>query len=102
MKKSFLALVTALAMGLTSISLTRPATAQMNAPVITAKAIPKEEAEKKYPPANGRSYPVADRAERGTPGFFKSPYTGRLYDCRDLNHGDLILDETAKKVFVRP
>jgi hypothetical protein len=102
MKKSaviVLSLFTLIGMGL------QPLRAQGAAPIITAKPIPREEAAKKYPPPNGKQYPPAERissAEHGTPGFFKSPYSNRVYDCREIKPGELVLDETAKKVFVRP
>jgi hypothetical protein len=83
----------------------QPVRAQGAAPVITAKTISREEAAKKYPPPNGKSYPFAERissAEHGTPGFFKSPYSSRVYDCREIQPGQLVLDENTKKVFVRP
>jgi len=76
------------------------------------KIISKEEAAKKYPPPNGKSYPsgsdlaiLSGGATGGsTWGYIKSPYSGNVYDCRKgkARVGDLILDESVNKVFVRP
>ena len=75
-----------------------------------AKVITADEAAKKYPPPNGqKSYPagmdagVADDIGSAThTGFVKSPYSTRVYDCRKVAHGALVLDDGANKVFVRP
>jgi hypothetical protein len=37
-----------------------------------------------------------------TGGFVRSPYSSRVYDCRKVGHGALILDEGAKKLFRAP
>jgi len=76
------------------------------------KIISKEEAAKKYPPPNGKFYPpgsdltVLNGGATGgsTWGYIKSPYSGNVYDCRKgkAHVGDLILDESVNKVFVRP
>jgi hypothetical protein len=76
------------------------------------KIISKEEAAKKYPPPNGKSYPpgsdlavLTGGATGGsTWGYIKSPYSSNVYDCRrgKAHVGDLILDESVNKVFVRP
>jgi hypothetical protein len=68
----------------------QPLRAQGGAPTITAKAISREEAAKKYPPPNGKSYPFAERISSAE------------HDCREVQPGQLVLDETVKKVFVRP
>jgi hypothetical protein len=68
-----------------------------------------EEAAKKYPPPNGKSYPngmdaqqASDIGSAAKSGFIKSPYSSRAYDCRKIGKGTLLLDDAAKKVFVRP
>lgn len=65
-----------------------------------------EEAAKKYPPPAGKSYPEglpAEFAQTSTGGgFFKSPYSSRVYDCRKVKSGVLLLDKSVNKVFVRP
>lgn len=76
------------------------------------KIISKEEAAKKYPPPNGKSYPpgsdlavLTGGATGGSSwGYIKSPYSSNVYDCRrgKAHVGDLILDESVNKVFVRP
>jgi hypothetical protein len=76
------------------------------------KIISKEEAAKKYPPPKGKSYPpgsdlavLTGGATGGsTWGYIKSPYSSNVYDCRrgKAHVGDLILDESVNKVFVRP
>jgi hypothetical protein len=78
------------------------------------KIISKEEAAKKYPPPNGKSYPPGSdltvlnggATGGGSWGYIKSPYSSNVYDCRKgkskAHAGDLILDESANKVFVRP
>ncbi|HXP34390.1 MAG TPA: hypothetical protein VN827_02455 [Chthoniobacterales bacterium] len=76
------------------------------------KIISKEEAAKKYPPPNGKSYPpgsdlailTGGAGGGSTWGYIKSPYSSNVYDCRKgkAHVGDLILDESVNKVFVRP
>jgi hypothetical protein len=68
-----------------------------------ATPISKEEAMKKYPPPKG-GYPVAEvnTAPGQTGGFFKSPYSRHMFDCREIMKNQLILDPYAKKVFARP
>jgi hypothetical protein len=62
-----------------------------------------EEAAKKYPlPAGQKSYPEATATTTSTGGFFQSPYSSRVYDCRKVPKGAYILDESVKKVFLRP
>lgn len=68
-----------------------------------------EEAAKKYPPPSGKSYPngMDEQVLKGSgtaahSGFIKSPYSSRVYDCRKVGAGTLLLDDAVKKVFVRP
>lgn len=74
---------------------------------IPAKEITKEEAAKKYPPPNGKSYPagvipegVATSAEGA--GLIQSPYSSKVYEVKGIKHGALLLDQSVDKVFVRP
>ena len=86
--------------------------AQDTASAKQPKIISKEEAAKKYPPQNGKPYPpgsdlavLTGGASGGsTWGYIKSPYSSNVYDCRrgKAHVGDLILDESVNKVFVRP
>jgi len=71
------------------------------------QVISKEEAAKKYPPPNGKSYPAAMPVPTSTGGFYRSPYTNVIYDCRkkscpQCGSGVLVLDATANKVFRIP
>jgi len=50
------------------------------------------------PPAGG--YPYARPANR--PGMFHSPYTGRIYDLRDVPPGGLTRDVDTGQLFRRP
>ena len=69
---------------------------------IEAKAITKEEAAKKYP-VKGGAYPRGERDPSQPSGIVTSPYPPHeRYDCSKVNHGGLVLDERAKKVFVYP
>ena len=61
-----------------------------------------EEAAKKYPPPNGKEYPVGINTATTTGGFCQSPYSSRVYDTRKMKHGALILDEGVNKVFRKP
>src|SRR5207237_1082639 len=50
------------------------------------------------PPAGG--YPLASYS--GTPGMFRSPYTGRIYDLRGVPPGGLTRDVDNGQLFRRP
>jgi hypothetical protein len=70
-----------------------------------AVVITAEDAAKKYPMPAGKDYPVGVNANTHSAtasGFVQSPYSARVYDCRKLAHGTLILDEGAKKLFRKP
>ena len=67
-----------------------------------AKAITKEEAEKKYPPT-GSGYPNGERDPHDPSGTVASPYPPhQKYDCSKVAHGGLVVDTRVNKVFVRP
>jgi hypothetical protein len=71
-------------------------------PVMTATAITKADADKKYPPPHG-SYPRGNRNPHDASGVVTSPYPPyQQYDCSKVGHGGLVLDIRAKKVFVYP
>lgn len=71
-------------------------------PVMTATAITKADAEKKYPPSHG-GYPSATRNPHDPSGVVTSPYPPyQQYDCSKVGHGGLVLDVRAKHVFVYP
>lgn len=70
-----------------------------------AVVVTPEDAAKKYPMPGGKDYPVGINANTHSAtasGFVQSPYSSRVYDCRKLGHGTLILDEGAKKLFRKP
>lgn len=70
-----------------------------------AVVVTPEEAAKKYPMPGGKDYPPginANAHSATSSGFVQSPYSARIYDCRHMGHGTLILDEGAKKVFKKP
>lgn len=70
-----------------------------------AVVVTPEDAAKKYPMPGGKDYPVGINANTHSAtasGFVQSPYSSRIYDCRHLGHGTLILDEGAKKLFRKP
>jgi len=50
------------------------------------------------PPAGG--WPYARYA--GSPGMYHSPYTGKVYDLRDVPHGGLTKDVDTGQLFRRP
>jgi hypothetical protein len=72
----------------------------------TPVEVSKEEAAQKYPPPAGKNYPDAIPSESANTstggGFFKSPYSSRVYDCRKVKSGTLLLDKSVNKVFIRP
>jgi hypothetical protein len=72
-------------------------------PTMVGTAITKADAEKKYPPTNGSTYPPATRNPHDMSGVVTSPYPPyQQYDCSKIAHGGLVLDVRAKHVFVRP
>ncbi|MDQ2824236.1 MAG: hypothetical protein M3R29_02185 [Verrucomicrobiota bacterium] len=77
-----------------------------SADILPPVEISQEEAAKKYPPPAGKNYPEAIPSENANTatggGFFRSPYSSKIYDCRKVKSGTLLLDKSANKVFVRP
>ena len=72
-------------------------------PVMTATAITKADAEKKYPPPKGGHYPPGTRSPHDPSGVVTSPYPPyQQYDCSKVAHGGLVVDIRAKHVFVYP
>jgi hypothetical protein len=106
MKIKFFTIVSAIVLGLLALSSpVRGQAGTQNAAV--AKEISKEEAAKKYPPGPKGYLPAVpeySRSATSNSGFFKSPYSSKMYDCRELKSGALVLDTYAKppQVFVRP
>jgi hypothetical protein len=71
--------------------------------VMSATAITKADAEKKYPAPKGGHYPPGTRNPHDPSGVVTSPYPPyQQYDCSKVAHGGLVLDIRAKHVFVYP
>jgi len=103
--KRYLHLMAALVLGLSCVTFADSCYAQLSttANAVIPKPITPEEAAKKYPPPAGKSYPVAQAVPTSSGGFYKSPYSSRIYDCRKgVPKGALIVDETVNKVFIKP
>ena len=66
---------------------------------LTGKIVQENQAAGYGPPPPG-GYPFARWA--GTPGFFYSPYTGRVYDLRGVPPGGLTRDVDTGRLFRRP
>ena len=66
---------------------------------LTGKIIQENQAAQYGPPPAG-GFPYARWA--GTPGFYYSPYTGRVYDLRGVPPGGLTRDVDTGQLFRRP
>jgi Glycine zipper len=66
---------------------------------LTGKIIQENEAAQYGPPPPG-GYPYARSA--GRPGFFYSPYTGRVYDLSGVPSGGLTRDVDTGRLFRKP
>lgn len=53
-----------------------------------------------YGPAPATGYPMA--MPTSTAGFYRSPYTQRMYDLRGVPHRGLVRDTEANKLFRKP
>ena len=105
MKIKYLKILAAIMTGVFALSTTvyaQGTDTRIGHAVMDATPITKEDAQKKYPPpASG--YPTAQRDPHEKSGIIASPYPPyQQYDCSKINHGTLVLDIRAKKVFVRP
>ena len=110
--KKYLGLISALVVACVFFSPCVQVSAQDTRNAKDPKIISKEEAAKKYPPPNGKSYPPGSdltilnggAGGGGSWGYIKSPYSSNVYDCRKgkAHVGDLLLDASVNKVFVRP
>ena len=101
--KKYLALLSAVMVGLLTLApVTKMyALGEAEKPVVVSP----EDAAKKYPLPPGKDYPTGINANEHSAtasGFVQSPYSARVYDCRHMGHGTLILDEGAKKLFKKP
>ena len=101
--KKYSSIISAVVLGLfvlTSVS----ALAIDSGNALMPTVVTKEDAAKKYPMPAGKPVPVGIPADAGpkAQGFIQSPYSSKVYDCRKVGKGQLVLDEGAKKVFVRP
>jgi hypothetical protein len=66
---------------------------------LTGKIVQENQAASYGPPPPG-GYPYARWA--GRPGFFYSPYTGRVYDLRGVPPGGLTRDVDTGRLFRKP
>ena len=66
---------------------------------LTGKIVQENQAAQYGPPPPG-GYPYARWA--GTPGFYYSPYTGRIYDLRGVPPGGLTRDVDTGQLFRKP
>ena len=101
--KKYLALVSALLV--TSLTLAPLTKVYALGDAEKAVEVTPEDAAKKYPMPAGKDYPVGINANTHSAtasGFVQSPYSSRVYDCRKMKHGSLVLDEGAMKVFRKP
>jgi hypothetical protein len=79
-----------------------PVDSRTSHPIMTATAITKADAEKKYP-AKGGQYPRGNRNPHDPSGVVSSPYPPyQQYDCSKVAHGGLVVDVRAKHVFIYP
>lgn len=99
--KKYSALLTALCLSVLALGTITPALGAGDAQI--PKEISNEEAAKNYPPPKGKTtYPEGISTSTTTGGFFQSPYSSRVYDCRKVKKKVLVLDESVNKVFIRP
>src|SRR6266404_8799744 len=97
--KKYLALVSALLV--TSLTLAPLTKVYAFGEAEKAVEVTAEDAAKKYPLPPGKDYPPGINANTHSAtasGFVQSPYSARVYDCRKMKHGTLVLDEGAKKL----
>jgi predicted small secreted protein len=66
---------------------------------LVGRAVQEDQAARYGPPPPG-GYPFARWA--GTPGFYHSPYTRRVYDLRGVPRGGLTRDIDTGRLFRRP
>jgi hypothetical protein len=101
--KKYLALVSALLV--TSLTLAPLTKVYAFGEAEKAVEVSAEDAAKKYPLPAGKDYPPGINANTHSAtasGFVQSPYSARIYDCRKMKHGTLVLDEGANKLFRKP
>jgi hypothetical protein len=101
--KKYSAIITALCLGVFALGSITPLRAAGVNDALPAKEVTQEDAAKKYPPPkNLGHYPEGVSTSTTTGGFFQSPYSSRVYDCRKVKKGTLLLDDSVNKIFVRP
>jgi len=101
--KKYLALVSALVVA--SLTLAPLTKVYAFGEAQKAVEVTPEDAAKKYPLPAGKDYPPGINANTHSAtasGFVQSPYSARIYDCRKMKHGTLILDEGVNKLFRKP
>ena len=106
MKTKSLTIISAVVIGLFALGTTvyaQGTDTRISHPVMDGTAITKADAEKKYPPPKSGTYPPGSRDAHDPSGVVSSPYPPHeKYNCSKVNHGGLVVDERAKKVFVYP
>ena len=106
MKTKSLTIISAVVAGLFALGTTvyaQGTDTRTSHPVMDGTAITKADAEKKYPPPSSGTYPPGSRDAHDPSGVVASPYPPyQKYNCSKINHGGLVLDVRAKKVFVYP
>jgi hypothetical protein len=104
--KKYSAIMSALVLGFFALGTITSVSAAGSADIQPPVEITKEDAAKKYPPPAGKNYPDGIPSENANTstggGFFRSPYSSNMYDCRKVKSGTLLLDKSVNKVFVRP
>jgi predicted small secreted protein len=63
-------------------------------------AVIEENQAAQYGPVPTAGYPRA--RSTATPGMYASPYTGRVYDLRNVPHGSLVRDADTNRLFRKP
>jgi hypothetical protein len=105
MNKKFFAIVSVVVFGLLVVK--APIQGEGTISTVVAKEISKEDAAKKYPPGPKGYLPAQPqftRSATASGGFYKSPYSNKIYDCREIKTGALVLDTYARppQVFMKP
>jgi hypothetical protein len=106
MKMKSLTIISAVVVGLFALGATvyaQGTDTRTSHAVMDGTGITKADAEKKYPPPKPGTYPPGSRDAHDPSGVVASPYPPyQKYNCSKINHGGLVLDVRAKKVFVYP
>jgi hypothetical protein len=103
MKTNYLRILCGVALGFFVLDSINPIRAAGTADATIPQEVSPADAAKKYPPDKSGKYPDGfGTKDSSVAGFIQSPYSSRVYDCRKVKRGALILDTSVNKVFVRP